>query len=425
MELCLPKGKIGIGVSGGVDSMVLLSCMKKQGIDILAINIEHGIRGIESSQDSDFVKSFCEQNDIEMLSFRVETLKEREKTKESVELCARRLRYEIFSQILKDKKAEYIALAHHASDNAETILMRILRGTGIKGVRGIVDNEKFIHPLIAYTKEEINAYAEENGIPFTNDKTNFCSDYTRNFLRNEIFSPLKNKFGNIETGFSRLSQSAIECDDFLQSQVLPYEEKDKGYAIALELFSKAHSIIKKYTIAEILSKLGAVQDVEAVHLEEIIALEQKANNASLNLPYGIVALKAYDKLLFYISDKDTYFYEVFDIRKSFEFCKSRYTFENGDKIENGISFDYEKVPKDAVIRTRQTGDIFQRCNGRTKSLSDFLTDTKLTKKERDELLLIAKDEEVFAICGIEISDKIKIDKDTKTIIYIKRSTNDV
>ena len=191
MKIVVPNKRIGVGVSGGMDSMVLLNLLMEQKKDITVINIDHCIRGADSKSDSDFVEEFCNNNNILCLRFEVDVLSQCRLTRESVELCARNLRYEIFNRLLDEKKVDIIALAHHADDNIETVLMRIFRGTGIKGLKGILDSERFIHPLINYTKQDIENYATKNNIQYVTDSTNFESEYTRNYIRNEIIPTIK------------------------------------------------------------------------------------------------------------------------------------------------------------------------------------------------------------------------------------------
>lgn len=420
MIINFPKGKIGVGVSGGADSMVLLSLLQSGGADVFAINIEHGIRGAESKNDSRFVADFCAQKGIELLCFAVDTPAESKRTKQSIELTARRLRYEIFDELLKQKKADHIALAHHANDNAETILMRILRGTGIRGLRGIVDREGYIHPLIKFSRRQIEEYAEKNAIAYIHDSTNAENDYTRNFLRNEVFPVLEKKFDNIESSFSRLADNAAETQDFLRTQLLDIKTDGEAWYLEIAKLSQAHSLIKKYSINELLVSMGAEQDIESRHLEYIVSLCEKDNNSFINLPFGIVAVREYDRLVFRRDSHKESFCQDLNIDGAYVFGGYCISFEKVQSIEKGTTFDAQKLPKGAVIRTRQDGDIFKRCGGRTKKLNDFLTDIKLPAYERDRLLVIAEGSEVLAVCGIEIGDRIKIDKQTKEITKIKK-----
>lgn len=416
-------GKIGVAVSGGMDSMALLHCLIEKGADIIVINIEHGIRGAQSKKDSDFVASFCLKKNIPFMPFAVNTIEESKKTKESIELCARRLRYEIFDKLLMQKTVDYIALAHHADDNAETILMRILRGTGIRGLKGIRDRQGFIHPLINCSRKQIEEYVKLNNIPYVNDATNFSDEYTRNFLRNKVFAAIKERFDNYAESFSRLSQNAFEADEFISMNVLPVHENQGEYYIELKDLQKAHGIVKKYTYLKVFENMGIYQDIELKHLDYINELITKENNSSINLPFGIMAIKEYDKLVFCRDEgpiEDICL--PFDLTKTYVFCDSKYRFVKDDKVLKGISFDAEKIPKDAVLRNKRDGDIFKRYGGGTKKLNDYLTDIKMPYRHRRKLLVLASGDQVLMICGVEISDKIKIDEKTKEIYYINKET---
>lgn len=421
MKIEFPNNKkIGVGVSGGVDSMVLLDCLISQGADVLVVNIEHGIRGVESVRDSEFVKEYCQKNGIEFLPFSIDTLGEKQKKGISLELAARNLRYDIFYSLIKEKKADYIALAHHANDNAETVLMRILRGTGVRGIRGIVDTEAFIHPLLRYSRKEIENYARDRDIPFVEDSTNFESNYTRNYLRNVIFPKLNEKFSHIENSFSVLSENAIETEDFLQQNILPFEKREDDFFLNINSMRNAPMIIKKYSINRIFSEMGIFQDIEKRHYDYIIGLCEKGNNTSIDLPFSVEVCKEYDKLVFCKKEEIEKFCQVYEKEMQYTFMGNNYSFQNSDSIIKGCCIDENKIPKGSVIRTRKEGDIFKKCNGKTKKLSDFLNDKKIPKREREKFLYLAYGNEILAILGLEISDKIKIDISTKEITYIKK-----
>lgn len=421
MNVNLPEGRIGVAVSGGIDSMVLLHLIMQKGKnEITVINIDHGIRGAESKADSDFVASYCNENSLKLLHYTIDTLAESKKTKQSIELCARTLRYQIFYGLLNENQVDYIALAHHADDNAETILMRIARGTGLKGLKGIYDHDGFIHPLLDYSKQEIENYASQNEIPFVTDSTNLEDDYTRNFIRNNTLKSLKERFFNLHRSFNRLAQSAMEADEYIMSKTLNIHHNSDSYYLALDDFLSAHDIIKKYTLRKLFTCMGICQDIEARHYEYIKELSAMENNAVINLPFNISATKQYDKLCFYVAKDLEQFCQKVDYNKTYVFAGYKYCFIKAHKVTKGISFDPFKIPKEAVIRTRKDGDFFKRYGGGTKKLNDYLTDIKMPARERDRLLVIARDNEILMICGHEISEKIKIDEKTKEILYIKK-----
>lgn len=407
---------VGLAVSGGKDSMAMLHCYRLVCQKMIVINIEHGIRGENSQKDSEFVKEYCNTWEIPFLSFSIKTLEECEKTKESTESAARRLRYEIFDSLLAQKKVDVIALAHHADDNTETVLMRIFRGTGIKGLRGITERKGFIRPLIKYTRAEIEEYVAQNDIPFIEDETNKQSIYTRNFIRLEIIPKIKERYGEVTKVVDRLCDNAKEIDDYLLSKIGEITIKNKQ-CIIKNLFEK-DTILQKYAVREGFFRLGIMQDVEARHIESIVALKDKENNTAIDMPFFSRAVRHNNDLIITSENRSNEFFEELNINKIYEHNGYYYRFEIGEHIAKGISFDYDKVPKQAVIRNWLSGDTFKRVNGKTKLVSDFLNEQKLSKIEKENILVLANQQTILAILGYETSDLIKVDKTTKKIIHI-------
>ncbi len=414
MEIEVNEGVTGVAVSGGVDSMVLLRLFMESGADFFVINVEHGIRGESSVSDSEFVAKFCREHNIKCFIERVDALKYASERKISVELAARELRYGVFERFLKEKKAERIALAHHADDNAETVLMRIFRGTGIRGLKGITDRDRFIRPLIKYTRKEIEEYAEKNGVKYVSDETNADNIYTRNFIRNELMPLIKLRYPSVVRSLSRLSDIAEETDEFLaKCAILPENTAD---GCVLRGFFKADKLIKKYSAESALRSLGAVKDVEYVNLNDLSELDNKENNACADMPFGITAIKYGDDLFFVKRATGGFTEETFDAGKTY-FCGNYfYRFERGKEIVAGITFDGDKT-SGCVVRRRADGDRFRRVNGRSKLLSDFLNEKKLLKSEKDSVLVLAKGNVIYAVLGIEVAEEAKIDENTKNIYY--------
>ena len=411
-------GKIGVAVSGGMDSMALLNAYLAINQDIAVINIEHGIRGESSLRDSDFVREFCKKHNIELLQFFVDVPNSLH-AGESIETGARRIRYEIFDKLIFDGKVQKIALAHHADDNAETILMRVFRGTGIHGLSGIQERENYLRPLLKYSRDDIVEYVTKNNIPFVTDETNLTSDYTRNYIRNEIMPLVKTKYPSVIESITRLSDNAKEVDEYLSTLVLPVESTEDGYIIK-NLF-RVPNIVQKYTIMDIVKKLGHLQDFETRHILSVLELKDKPNNTVINLPFNMLALKVNNDLIIEYANNEIFEETVFDINSSYVYGGYRYSFCKGNSIKIGSTFALNYLPKGAVIRTRKDGDVFKRVNGKTKLLSDFLNDKKLTKIQKDKLLVIAKDNTVFAILGLETADSVKVQNLEKDIIiHIQR-----
>lgn len=410
-------GRIGVAVSGGADSMALLHAFCRAGQDLVAVNVEHGIRGETSLRDTDFVRTYCRLNNIPFLTKSVYAPENTQKG-ESVETCARRLRYEYFEELLQKGVVSKIALAHHADDNAETVLMRLFRGTGIHGLIGITDRDDYIRPFVSYTKKQIREYVELHRIPFVNDETNDSSDYTRNYIRNELVPVIKQRYPDYAAAIARLSECAAEADVYLLS-VCPKAEEIDGKFYIKSLFGFPN-ILQKYAIMQTVKQMGFLQDFETRHVESVLELRDKPTNTAIVLPFSLTCVRYGDGVIFFRIQTETFPPVPFSLSDVYRFRGKTYAFIPGEKMQPGVSFDPDKLPEDCVVRQRADGDLFKRVNGKTKLLSDFLNDKKLTKLEKDELLVLAKDRDVLAVLGLETSDRIKITPDTKRIMYITK-----
>lgn len=187
--------KVVVGVSGGADSMALLTALHSLGLSITAVHCNFHLRGRESDRDMEFVTSFCRQRDIplQIVDFDVEAY--RAVNGGSVEMACRELRYRKFEEIMAKIKADRIAIAHNADDQAETVLLNLMRGAGVSGLRGMLpDTGRIIRPLLSVTRLEIEEYLKVKGVGHITDSSNLSSDYRRNFLRNEVIPMLRTRW---------------------------------------------------------------------------------------------------------------------------------------------------------------------------------------------------------------------------------------
>lgn len=286
---------IVIGVSGGPDSMALLNMLiflknnKKIDFNIFVAHINHGIR-IEAEEETKYVEEFCKKNNIECFIKRekVENLAKEQKI--GTEEAGRKLRYSFFDEVAKKVNANKIATAHNANDNAETVLMNLIRGTGTSGLKGIEakrDN-KFIRPLIEITRKEIEEYIEENKIEAKIDKSNSENIYTRNKVRNILIPLIEDEFNpNIITSLNRMSKIIKEENEYLSKQVekiynevviaeyLGNKQLDNENVILLDLkkFNNQDTVIKNRLVLYTVNKLfGTSKNIEMIHISDIIKL---------------------------------------------------------------------------------------------------------------------------------------------------------
>lgn len=422
--------KIGVAVSGGIDSMCLLhflnSQKKKYNIEIVAINIDHQIRP-NSSKDSKFVIDYCKENNITCHSFKVDALSYSKLHKLTLEEGARICRYGVFDSLLKKKIIDKIAIAHHKQDQVETIMLNLFRGSGLKGVSGMEYSYGcYIRPFLDTDKSEILAYQSENNIPFVEDETNQDIEYSRNYLRQSVIPILKDHWKNFENNIINFSKICKQDDSYIDSNIcydnLVFEKK--LVKIPLNMFVFPPSITNR-VIRKALAHLNALKDIEQKHLKIITQLALESDNGTrINLPNNLMATKEYDYLTLHNKAKNkvktTYDFrtgkqEIFD--KKIEIKKTKKIQKLSQ--EKTHIMDYDSIPKNAIWRSRENGDVFTKFGGGTKKLKDYFIDKKIPNRLRNEIPVLALGNEIFVVLGVEISDKIKINENTKNYCVIK------
>ena len=188
------EGGLLVGISGGADSVALLLALKDAGLQPEAVHCNFHLRGKESDRDMEFVKELCEREEIPLTVIEFNVAKEKQK-EESTEMACRRLRYDRFRSLLKEKGLRYLAVGHNADDNIETMLLNLLRGSGTAGLKAMISRkDDIVRPLLRFSRKEIEAYLREKGQSFVTDHTNLESDYRRNFLRNEVIPLLESRW---------------------------------------------------------------------------------------------------------------------------------------------------------------------------------------------------------------------------------------
>ena len=419
---------VGVALSGGSDSMALLHYMlsesKKYHFNVIAINVEHGIRGEASKNDTNFVINYCKTNKIKLLTYSVDCPTFAKENKLSLEQAGRILRYQCFNQAIESKACDKVATAHHLKDNFESVLFNLFRGTGVKGLIGIEQNfnDKIIRPFLSVSKQEIEEYIKKNNIPYVNDQTNFSDEYTRNAIRLNLLPEIEKIFPEAQKGVYRLSQIAKLENDFIHNETLKaltfYDDK-------VQIKLPIHTALLSRATVLALKHLGVEKDWEKAHIDAIIELSTLDNSSKVSLPNEITAIKEYDRITFYKRINVTPSSIPFSLGE-FEFNQTTITITKVNDcvdLKSGFYCDQDKLPKDAVIRTRLDGDRFTKFGGGTKALNNYLTDKKIPLMQRDALPLIAIKNEILAIFNVAISDKIKVDKNTKTIIQLKLKGN--
>ena len=412
----IKKGEvIAVALSGGKDSVCLLhnllSLSQELNITVKAVHVEHGIRGEESKNDAEFCKNLCKKLCVPLHLESVDAITFSKHNGYTLEQGARILRYEVFAKLITSNFADKIATAHHKNDSFETLLFNLFRGSGIKGARGILEeNNNIIRPMLNFSRQDIDLYVQNFNLSYVNDSTNLNSDYSRNYIRNVIVPEIVKKFPDAINAGARFSQIAREEDLFLDnlSKTLITQKNNKLY-IPLT----AEDVLLSRAIILALNKLGLDKDYEYVHVLQIKNLLNLQSGALVTLPKGILAKREYDNVVIYKQENK--------LEVCFPFAKSTFKVENFtisiSTEEGGLVFDGDKIPETAVIRTRKDGDVFTKFGGGTKKLKEYLIDKKIPALDRDKLLLVADGNVVYLIFGVEISDSIKITKYTTNKLY--------
>lgn len=317
------EDKVVIGVSGGPDSMTLLNILnnlkEKLNIKIYVAHINHMIRK-EADEETEYVRQFCENIGVDFFTKRVKVEEEAKKQKIGTEEAGRNIRYEFFEEVAKKVGANKIATAHNSNDNAETVLMNIIRGTSVSGLKGIekVREGKFIRPIIECSREEIEEYCKEQKLNPKYDKTNYENIYTRNKVRNLLIPYLQKEFNpNVIEVINRLSSIAAEEEQFLNNIVeKEYKKLSIGgnnisYAqnkpnsnvkevLDLKEFNKLDNVIKSRLVLYTISKAyGKVTGIEKIHIDDIIKLcNNNIGNKFLTPKKGIKVFVKKGKIFF-------------------------------------------------------------------------------------------------------------------------------
>ncbi len=432
---------IVVGLSGGPDSVcllfVLLALQKEYNLDIRALHVNHGIRGAEALRDQNFVEALCKSNNVPLVIKSYDVPELSKKMKMSEEEAGRVLRYEAF-EMLANQMFEMgintkIAIAHNADDNAETVVLNMIRGSGLDGMKGIVPvRGRIIRPLLGISKKTILDFLEESKIEYIVDSTNLHDDYARNRVRNHVLPELRNLNNQAVMHVFDMSQNVKKALDYLDEHVekllqsAKFEKNNCEY-ISCEVLREADDYIMSMALKKYISSYMPYQkDVSAKHIEAAKELVFSENGSkSINLPHSRKLCREYDSLyvkLIESDDADTlglknniedistrFQTRIFDYDKELLYSQKTYTkWVDYDKIKNIVSYRY-----------RQSGDMITIDDkGSTKKLKDYFINEKIPKDERDFVPLVCDGSHVIWAVGYRLGAAYKVDETTKRVLEI-------
>lgn len=441
----IEKGdKIVLGLSGGPDSVCLLHILNRLkevlDIEVYAAHLNHQIRGIEAQKDALYVSQLCESLGITFFVKSINVPQYCKENKLSLEEGARKLRYEMFFEIKEKLNADKIAIAHNMNDQAETVLMRMMRGTGLQGLKGIdyIRDDVIIRPILEVERSEIEAYCEEHKLNPRIDATNLENIYTRNKIRLELIPYMRDNFNsNITEAIVRMSNSLRNDNDFIEEEALKkFKEVAfiNGYNLEIKLdkYIKLHKSLKSRIIRHgIKYILGDTNFIDQKHIEEIIELESKNKiDKKIVLPRGLFVYRQVNKLVF--TTKEIVVEEVefsYDIPKN-GFVKineaniivetetmpiNRYKALKKDKSLKW--FDCNKIEGGITVRSRKSGDKIKLSMG-SKKLKELFIDLKIPKEERSKIPVLQDESGILCVGNLRSSEAYKVDKTTKEVLKI-------
>lgn len=394
-------------ISGGPDSMFLLEVLKKyqKKFKIVVAHVHHNHR-LESDSEALMVEKYCKENNMQFEFMKIEKYTDDTFT----EVEARNLRYKFFDNVVKKYKSDILFTAHHGDDLIETVLMRLTRGSSLKGYAGFEpismrDSYIIARPLIYLTKDEITDYLDQNNIKYAVDMSNKCNDYTRNRYRNKILPILKEENKNVHLKFIDYNKKILLADSYLRNVSLKYIT-DK---IDVNEFNKLDDIIKMYVVEGYLKNIYG-KDITAVsnsHIYAIINQLESKKNSCIDLPLNKKGILEYN--IFRIENFKTI--KAYDIKFTdrVELPSGNIIhIDNTTKLTNNFvtHLNSKEIKFPLHARTRNSGDLMKVLNMHgTKKVSDILIDCKVPNSKRDSIPIVTDDNgEIIWIPGIKKSD---------------------
>lgn len=441
--MILPDEKIILAVSGGPDSTALLYLMYdlrdelKCSLHIAHLN--HNLRGEESDADAVFVK---EQAQKLGLPITVESLDVKSMiSKESLESGARRIRYEFYEKVMSETHANKVVLGHTADDQAETVIMRFLRGSGAKGLSGIppIRDDIYIRPLIETSRAEVEEYLQSLNIIPRWDSSNLSTEYERNKIRHELIPLLESNYSpNIKHILQQTADILREENDFLTEQIRQamgeciHHQDSRSIDISIPDLKKHHIALQRRILRLVIeSLLGDLNRYNFNHLVALMDLIDNNTGKTISLPRGIIAERIYDKIIISLESfqqPSEPFDYIIDVPDEIEIpdlglsvrtvlSKSDYMAYSKDKFQK--TFDYDKIKGNLHLRSRRNGDRFQPLGvSGTKKLKDFFIDEKVPRSQRDNVPILTDGNNILWIVGYQIDDRFKVTTQTKTELNV-------
>ena len=443
-----------LAVSGGPDSVAMLFALhglsNKLNLDLYIAHINHKLRGAESDKDQNYVERLSRKLNIPLFVLKKDTKSFAKKNKLSIEDAARQIRYSFFTECARRFKIDSISTAHTLDDQAETILMRFLRGAGIRGLRGIqpvsdLFEFKLIRPLIEITRKEIEAYLREKEIRPRIDKSNLDIKFLRNRIRHKLVPQLVKEYNpNLKNQLLMLAKMLNEDYNYIQFlsdelfNKIATSSNSKKVVFKLRAFKALNVSAQRYLVRSAIKRLALTLDnIEYRHWKEIKSLlSSRPIGSIVNLPNYIVATKTKSSLIFIIKNKAT---KTKLKVKELVLNVPGITTYNRNKIKTVLKdkppkvysknnriefFDLEKMNLPIIVRKRKKGDKIKPLGMKGyKKLSDLFIDKKIPKQRRDNVpVIVSASGDIIWVAGLCASDNQKLVSDSSKILKLELLT---
>jgi tRNA(Ile)-lysidine synthase len=429
--------KILIALSGGPDSVFLLHFLikfkKKYNIELSTIHINHMIRGKDALADKEFCRKLSLNLGLKFYTFSRNVKNYAKKNNISVEESGRILRYKDFNNTLKKIGYNKIATAHNCSDNAETVLLNLIKGTGIRGISGIPARRgNIIRPILNLTKEEIAAYLKFYKLEYRIDHTNFSSDYERSYLRKEVIPLIKNKLNpNLENTIYNSSEIFKDISSFLDDKIIKnyykfFEYRKKELRISVSKFKAIDDGIKGYLLKTVLEEKFRIQ-TSYNDYKKIESLLNKEAGKKVDLSQNLIAFRERDFVTISIKKEHENFEPVYlkngdslRIKKKTLTIKSgihKPEIYSGNKMREYISAN--KIMGDFILRQWKNGEKFFPLGLKgSKKISDFLNEQRISSSKKKEQLVLTNQDKIVWVLGLRLDDRFKVKNNTEKVIEL-------
>lgn len=429
--------RVVVGLSGGADSVCLLLLLSKicpENVELVAVHINHGIRGEEALLDQKFCENLSRACGIGFYTYDYDVTTYAKENGLTVEEAGRVLRYNAFNEVAGPNGR--IAVAHHKNDQAETVLFNLCRGSGIKGASGMQPiRENVIRPLLCVTREEIEKYLNENNMSWCHDSTNEENDYTRNCLRNLIIPSIQTNInGNAIENIANFAKNAGEAEAYLQKLTEAHFKELVTYSknrVLLKRLDTVDEYMAKRLIRMALSQINrSLKDLGAIHVENVYSLLGSNVGTVANIKFDIKVEKTREGLLFFKEENVT-LPQVIDVHVpsvvklwngAGEFDFSIIPATEHKKIEKEVYtkyFDYDKIKIGLQLRGWESQDVITIDDeGHHKKLKQYFVDEKMSVVEKTETVILADGKAVVWVVGRRIGSEYKVTESTKRILKV-------